>query len=158
MPRDKVIQHVPAEAQRGLPKPLSPRQPACLHTRIIYHNISLRARLLIIKLFPCRRGKERNLPGWEVETVSGVRFAFLTLNTCEGGKAVVEDSNVCVHARRVDFLMNMHKHCWLLYCTVGGVKVRTFDSCQRSHLVSQYSRVSCHLSLVPHPPKKIIVH
>lgn len=48
MPSDKVIQHVPAEVREGLAKALYSVQFACLHTGIIYHNISPHARLLII--------------------------------------------------------------------------------------------------------------
>lgn len=48
MPSDKVIQHVPVEVWEGLAKALHSLRFACLHTGIIYHNISPRARLLII--------------------------------------------------------------------------------------------------------------
>lgn len=39
---------MPVEVREGLAKALYSLQSACLHTGIIYHNISLRARLLII--------------------------------------------------------------------------------------------------------------
>lgn len=49
MPSDKVIQHVPADGAGGAGGgSVFSAVFACLHTGIIYHNISLRARLLII--------------------------------------------------------------------------------------------------------------
>lgn len=110
---------------------------ACLHTGIIYHNISLRARLLIISFSvgAVGSGKKSRLVGISKSLCVHVRGADAKkvngLRRCCGGSSCEEETAVwcaetvsvcvCVCARMgPHFFVYMHKHlCGPLYCTAG---------------------------------------
>lgn len=116
------------EVREGLAKALYSLQFACLHTGIIYHNISLRARLLIICFCVGVVGNgiiqgRRNCKWWMGFGV------FHSESSCEEETTVWctntfsrvrERAHVWTCARTPgSIFVYMHKHWWLLYCTVG---------------------------------------
>lgn len=152
---------------------------ACLHTGIIYHNISLRARLLIISFSvgTVGSGKKSRLVGISKSLCMHVRGADAKkvngLRRCCGGSSCEEETAVwcaeavsvcvcvCVRAWVPIFLCTCTNTC-VDRCTVPrGEKVTHTHPPPRIHVrsaicSSQHSSPSCHLSPRLTPPFSVL--